>query len=141
VQMAIRLFLALALVAALQAGAVAQNKPVQGKQQVAVKTIWDFQTELGLTERQKSEIKASVSQLNTKIKGQRQRLAAASNRVNQLIKDNASIEVIRGKLHEVANLQIELKIADIETARKINTILTPQQLAKWRDIQKKSRPG
>ena len=43
------------------------------------------------------------------------------------------------KLTEISQVQIDMRMLDIETARKINKVMTPEQLAKWRDIQAKMR--
>jgi len=109
------------------------------KPAAAVKTIFDYSRELGLTDQQTADLKAAIKALQDTVAVTRPRLQAAGKQLNMMIATEAPIDEIRARLVEYHTLQIDLKLADVTTARKINAILTKEQLAKWRDIQVKAR--
>ena len=51
----------------------------------------------------------------------------------------ADLKQIRAKLQEIADLSVESGCADVEASRKINAVMTPEQLKKWRSIQAAAR--
>lgn len=101
--------------------------------------IWEYQKELGLSAKQQADMRAAVAALRQQVNAKQPKLQSTTTEVQHLIAGDAPIPVIRAKLHDLASLQIDLKVADIETARKINALMTPRQLAKWHDIQARTR--
>lgn len=105
----------------------------------AVKTIFDYQKELGLTDKQLADIRAALKGLQDSLATLGQKLQVVDKEAAQAIQADAPLPQIRAKLQEVAAVQIDMRIADIDTSRKVNAILTKAQLAKWHEIQKKAR--
>lgn len=134
------LVLAVALVPLAAAAQTPAPKPSPAaKPAAAVKTIFDYAKELGLTGQQTTDLKAAIKALQDTVAATRPRMEAAGKQLNQMIASEAPIDDIKKTLVEYHTLQIDLKLADIATARRVNAILTKEQLAKWRDIQVKAR--
>jgi len=53
-----------------------------------------------------------------------------------MIRDNASLKVIRKKIEDIGKVQVDIIYKDIEVSRKIEDTLSSEQLVKWRSIQK-----
>lgn len=104
-------------------------------------TIFDYQKELGITEKQSADMKAALKDLAQRVQPIQAKLGDLNSQIGQDMEKEAPLPKIREKLLEFATLQVDMKMADIETARKINAILTREQLTKWRDIQSKARAG
>jgi len=51
------------------------------------------------------------------------------------MKKESDLEQIRKNLMDQANLQASIRYDDFAASRKINKVLSADQLAKWRDIQ------
>lgn len=107
--------------------------------QAAFKTIFDYRKEIGLTEKQATDIRAALKGLQQRLASLTEQLQAADKKCTQTIASEAPIAQIRAALQEMANITVEMRIADVETSRKVNSILSSDQLAKWREIQKKAR--
>ena len=136
------LALAMFFLAALCQGVLAQNKPAgkgggQPKQQV--RTIFDYQKELGLTEKQSNDIKTLFASLKARLEDLNKNRKDATEALKILISKEADLKQIRAKLQEIADLSVESGCADIEASRKINAVMTPDQLKKWRSIQAEAR--
>jgi len=50
---------------------------------------------------------------------------------------NAALEKAKEYMKANVNILVEMQAADVSAARQINKLLSPDQLAKWREIQKK----
>ncbi|MDE1921522.1 MAG: hypothetical protein KGJ09_08410 [Candidatus Omnitrophica bacterium] len=109
----------------------AQNQPEQ------VKTIFSFKNELGITDDQELKLKALLYDEQNFIDGQNNTLKELGAQLNQLIEKNADMAAIKSKLEEMSRIQVDISYRNIEDSRKVAEILTPQQLAQWRSIQKK----
>jgi hypothetical protein len=121
-----------------QADAASSSKTSANKQ-VQPKTIFDFQSQLNLTNTQMTEMKKDLEHFQKRLIEDRAKFQLAAISLQSLIKKQAPISSIKIKLKKEASLQIDMKLADIETARKIEGVLTPGQLKKWRQIQKENR--
>lgn len=104
-----------------------------------IKTMWDYQKELGLTDKQITDMKQAVTDLEKTVRAQQERLKPLDAQLNDQISKDAPIEQIRATLQSIAAIQIEIRLADVGTSRKINSILTADQLKKWREIQRAAR--
>jgi Spy/CpxP family protein refolding chaperone len=127
--------------------AFAQKKGAAGKgngaaagqqQQRRIKTIFDYKPELGLTDAQETQIKDALKKLAAYLKECQTRIVKNLREVKTLRDQEADIEKIKPFLKSNADIQVEMGVADIQASRQINRILKPEQLTKWRDIQKKS---
>ncbi|MDP2156822.1 MAG: hypothetical protein Q8K68_03830 [Nitrospirota bacterium] len=124
-------------------GAVASK---EGAQKEAVqapkgKTIYDYKSELNLTDDQIAKIKELISNLEKDVKVLQARITIVNADLEPLIKkdDLADMPQIKAKLKERYDLLSQIDIANIETRKKINTTLSPAQLKKWREIQAAAR--
>jgi len=59
--------------------------------------------------------------------------------LEDLTEKEADLEGIRRKLREISELRINLRIQDLEASRKINRVLSSEQLKRWRGIQAAAR--
>lgn len=100
-----------------------------------VKTIFDYRQELNLTERQEQEIKSILSQLSQEMRVTRAKLTLLEVEANDLIKKDGDLELIRKRIKDAAEIQVDLKMADITATRKINSVMSSEQLKKWRALQ------
>jgi len=88
------------------------------------------------------KIKTYLADLEKKVKD-------SANKINQLNKDIVTSldkesglnDAARQKIKESFALRADITIADLETGTKINKLLTPDQLKKWKDIRKKAVEG
>ncbi|MDE2027557.1 MAG: hypothetical protein KGK03_01610 [Candidatus Omnitrophica bacterium] len=112
---------------------LAQNQ--QGQDQV--KTIFSFKNDLGITDDQELKLKALLYDEQTFLDQQNATLKTLGGELNKMIEDKADMPAIKGKLKEISKAQVDISYRNIEDGRKVETILTPDQLTKWRDIQKK----
>ena len=110
----------------------------QSGQSGEVKTIFSFKKELGLTDEQESKIKALLYDDQSLMSTSRTTLNARASELSQLIKDKGDMKVIKSKLEEISKIQVEMTCKDIENSRKIDNILLPAQIEKWKAIKEKA---
>ena len=123
--------LALAIAVAPALTARAAEKPVR--------SLWDYEQELGLTPHQVAAMKQLVTRLATRIETMKQRVIEIDQEATKLLQSEAPLDELRARMMEAARLQVEMRIADVETSRQINDLLKPAQLSKWRSIQARVR--
>jgi len=102
-----------------------------------VKTIFSFKDEVGLTDDQENKLKALLYDEQSLITSHNDTLKSLGAELSKLIEDKADMPTIKSKLENIAKIQVEVSCINIEDARKVETILTPAQLDKWKDIQKR----
>jgi len=110
-------------------------KPVQEAQKQEVKTIFNYKKELGLTEKQSEDMKALVSKLQALLNEKGKEISELRNGLGDMIKNKDNLSAVRSQLRKIADLQVEISYNDIETARKIEGVLTSAQMKKWQAIQ------
>jgi Spy/CpxP family protein refolding chaperone len=110
-------------------------KPVQEAQKQEVKTIFNYKKELGLTEKQSEDMKALVSKLQALLNEKGREISELRNGLGDMIKNKDNLSAVRSQLRKIADLQVEISYNDIETARKIEGVLTSAQMKKWQAIQ------
>lgn len=128
------LLLALAFLA-LGGASFAQKAP-QGKK---IKTLVDYRAELGLTDAQVSDITEALRSFKTNVTEQRKLLTQSEQEYSKLVSDHAPLDQVKQKLRQVTDANFNLRYADVLTSRKVEGILSTEQLSKWRDIQAKVR--
>lgn len=101
-------------------------------------TIFDYQKDLGLSDKQVADIKAATTALQTTLAERAQEITTLRQDINAMIASNERIERIREKLQKISTLQIDNACLDIETVRKVEATLTPSQMIKWQEIQAKN---
>lgn len=101
-----------------------------------MKTIWDFREELSLSREQEGRIREQLRHFEKELVRLHARQRVVEQEIQTLVEQNASQEALRGKLRESAEIQVEIRLEDILTARQIRQILTPEQLNRWKKIQR-----
>jgi len=125
-----------ALTVAVMAGGLAYAQPAD---QPVRKTIFDYKAELGLSDDQEKQIRSILAGLNREVRLNRAKLTILEIEIEDQIQQEADLEAIREKLNEQARLQAETRYADLAAGRKINVVLTPNQLTQWRAVQAAAR--
>jgi hypothetical protein len=108
-----------------------------GRKQVT--TIFAFKKELGMTDKQENDIKSALKSLSVTLKPMQEKKMTLLKEYIQLRDSEAPLPQMKAKLQEISAVEIDMTLADISGSRRINSILSKDQLAKWRDIQKKAR--
>lgn len=126
------LFLVMVFVA-VSVSVFAQGEKEQ-KQKIN-KTIFDYKSDLKLTDEQVRKIKEYIIAFDKDNRVKRAKLTILDADLRTLFEKEADMNQIRPKVKEAYDIQADMRIADIETARKINSVLTPAQLKKWKEIQ------
>lgn len=111
-------------------------EPSKGRK---VKTLVDYKTELTLSDAQVSQIQDALKTFRTTIVEQRKLLSQFEGEYSKLVAEKAPLEQIKQKLRQVTDTNFNLRYADVLTSRKVESILTDEQLARWREIQSKVR--
>lgn len=129
---ALLVLLALGLIA-LRPGWAEPGKPRK------VKTLVDYKAELSLTDTQIKDIQEALKAFQVTIVEQRKLLKQYEEEYGKLVSEKAPLDQIKQKLRQVTDTNFNLRYADVLTSRKVESILTVEQMTKWRDIQAKVR--
>ena len=105
--------------------------------QPVVKTIFDYQKEIGLTDKQVTDMKKLTTDLQTTLNGKDKDLMALRNDLGEMIRSKQDIAAIKKQMQKIANLQVDNSCLDIQASRSIEAIMKQEQLNKWKEIQKK----
>lgn len=111
--------------------------PTPGAPAKKVNTIFDYQKDLNLTDEQVTTMKGALKELNESVTAGRSKIATLEANYRKFLESEPSISAAKTKLREIADAQVELRIVDLQTSRKIIGTLKPEQLKKWREIQVK----
>lgn len=127
----------LALVLLLVCPALAQKQGQAPSKKV--KTLVDYKAELGLSDKQVADIGAALKSFQTTMVEQRKLLMKYEGEYSKLVSDHAPLDQVKQKLRQVTDTNFNLRYADVLTSRKVESIMTGDQIAKWRAIQAKVR--
>ncbi|MEO0278885.1 MAG: Spy/CpxP family protein refolding chaperone [candidate division WOR-3 bacterium] len=106
-------------------------------QNVRPKGILDYKKELALTDKQVNTIDDAIKGFEAKAKEIEKKMQTLSQEINSLLASSGNMETIKKKIKELYLLRADLDIANIEAARKINSVLTPEQRKKWQEIRQR----
>jgi Spy/CpxP family protein refolding chaperone len=115
------------------------------RRMIRVKTILDYKDELKLTNDQVEKIKAYLFDLERKRGELRRRLTSVNREILDLLRQWAekqgslNLGKVEKKIREAYQIRADMAIAEIETAEKINEVLTPGQYEKWKKIRSRKR--
>lgn len=112
-----------------------QTAATQVAPKPAAKMIFDYQAELGLTDKQIADLKKLITDLQTTLTTNTNDINNLRKDLSTLITDKKEMKDIRSKRQKIANLQVDNFCLDLETARKIEGILSADQIKKWQDIR------
>jgi Spy/CpxP family protein refolding chaperone len=101
------------------------------------KTILDFKDELGLTLKQVDKIKVILYDFEKETSSLQKRIVLQNNRIIDLLEKESDLKEIRNEVNKVFSMRADLVMLELETARKIDALLTKKQLKKWREIKRK----
>ncbi len=113
--------------------------------QRAPRTILDYKDKLKLTNEQVEKIKAYLFDLERREGSLRRELARVNREVLALLAKGAekqgslNLDEVRKKVDRSFQIRADMVMAEIETAEKINRLLTPAQFKQWREINSKRR--
>ncbi|MFA5144941.1 MAG: hypothetical protein WC723_02930 [Candidatus Omnitrophota bacterium] len=133
------IFAAAALLLGLALNGFAQEATAVDTQKQEIKTIFSYKTELGLTDKQQDSIRKLLLDLQNIFVEKAKEINTLRQDLSRMIKDKKDMRTIRRKIEDIAKIQVDNTCRDIETSRKIEGTLNPEQLKKWHDIQKQVR--
>ncbi len=127
----------------LAALAVALGAPgwaQEAKQPPKVKTLFDYKSELSLSDAQINTMKSQLTELNNSVKSSREQLTKLENEYRAMIaKDATTPAQAKVKLEEIAEATVAMRLKDLAISRKITSTMTAEQREKWKAIQAKVR--
>jgi hypothetical protein len=104
-----------------------------------VRTLVDYKAELSLTDVQIKEIGEALKAFQTTMVEQRKLLTQYEGEYSKLVSERAPLDQVKQKLRQVTDVNFNLRYADVLTSRKVEGILSADQLTRWREIQAKVR--
>lgn len=111
----------------------AKAQPAAVKRQV--RTILDYKAELNLTEEQIRKIRDYMNTLDKDFRVMKANLSLINVDLQNLMERDADMAEIKKKVRESYDTQASMRIADLETARNINKVLSKDQFKKWKAIR------
>lgn len=117
------------------------STPVLADPPQKAKTVLSFATELNLSADQRKKLVDLLGGLRTQLVAGQERSVTLQRELNALLRSNAPLPQIRQKFEEIAKNEVDGKMADVSTARRVQEVLTTDQFEKWKAIQIKSRAG
>jgi vacuolar-type H+-ATPase subunit I/STV1 len=106
-------------------------------QQQGMKTIFDYQKEVGLTDKQVADMQKVMGDLQNTLNDKAKELGTMRQALSDMIAKKDDMKSIKAQMQKIANLQVDNSCMDIEASRKVEQIMKPEQIAKWKEIQKK----
>ncbi len=100
------------------------------------KTIFDYKSELKLSDNQENKIKAVVYDHESTLKGSLGKVKQLRAELIKILDQKGQLSDVKAKLDEIGKVQVDIWYDDIATSRKIEDTLLPDQLSRWKDIQK-----
>jgi Spy/CpxP family protein refolding chaperone len=100
------------------------------------KTIFSFKKEIGLSDEQENKIKVLLFDGENLMKSYRRDLNTLGEELARMINKDEDMSLIKSKLTEISKIQVEVSCYNVESARKVRGILSPEQLKTWEDIKK-----
>ena len=112
--------------------------PVRCDTSHKARTVLSFAKELNLSTDQRAKITQTLSDLRRQLVACQERNGSLQKALNELLRAQAPLSQVRQKFEEIAANEVEAKMADIGTARKIQEVLTAEQFERWKGIQVKN---
>jgi len=106
-------------------------------QQDQVKTIFSFKNELAISDDQELKLKALLYDEQSFLDTNNNTLKTMGAELSKMIDKKEDMLAIKSKLEAIAKIQVDVSYRNISDSRSIEAILTPEQIEKWKDIQKK----
>jgi septal ring factor EnvC (AmiA/AmiB activator) len=119
--------------------ALAQTRKAASRPTQKIKTIWDYDKELGMSPEQVQKLKDALTQLQNQLNTLKGTWVSQEKELKALLEKNAPEPQIKAKLQQIAATQVDMRMADVQTSRQVNAVLSADQMARWRDIQARAR--
>ncbi|MFA5164166.1 MAG: hypothetical protein WC481_01175 [Candidatus Omnitrophota bacterium] len=113
--------------------------PASHAQDKSGKYIFEYKKELALTDKQEKELRGIIGKLSKYLSDNKKLMDGLKAELDMFIEKKTDIKKIRAKLEEISKVQVDSNCEDILSARAVEGVLTPEQLAKWRTIQQETR--
>lgn len=107
-----------------------------GQRRIVRRTILDYKDVLALRPDQVKKIRGYLEEFEKEARPLKERIVSLNREIIQLLKDKGDIKTLRKKVKENYSLRADLFVDNIATERKIEGVLTPQQLKKWKEIKR-----
>ena len=130
-----------ALVSTPLAAHAQTGSPQASTPAVEKNTIFDYKAELKLTDEQEQQIRQILTELARELQLQGARRTIVTHELGELLKKEADLAQIKKQLEQESALSASMTYEDIAASRRINAVLTPEQLKKWRGIQEAGARG
>ncbi len=98
-------------------------------------TILDFKDELKLSNTQVKEIENLLTEFKKRQTDAAKEIRKHDAKLRELLQKDGDIAEIRKEVKEIYRLRGEMVIDELETARKIDGVLNPEQKKKWKEIR------
>lgn len=98
-------------------------------------TIFDYSAQLKLQEGQTQNLRDLLNELRQQSARLQTSLVREEQSYRQLVSQQAELGEIRKSLNRIQDLRVSLRMLDISSQRKLEGVLTTQQLGQWRAIQ------
>lgn len=102
-------------------------------------TLLDYRSELALTDQQVKTIQKTLLAYHTVVSHERKSLSSYEKEYSALVASGAPLEEIKSKLRQCTDATFNLRLADVSTARKVESVLSAAQLKTWHNLQAKVR--
>lgn len=104
-----------------------------------IKTLLDYQSELGMSDKQVEDIKKTLQEFQENMVKLRKAWIGSELAYKKMIEEHASLDDIKKQLIQNANLRANMRFYDVVTSRKVEGLLTAEQLKKWKSLQTEMR--
>ena len=84
-------------------------------------------------------LKRAALELQTRVRDLSASMPEEEARLSRMIRGRAALEAIRLQLERIARTQVEIRMADVMSARKIDEVLSDRQREHWEALQEDSR--
>lgn len=127
---------ALCLAMALPLHGQAKAPQAQG---TPARSIFDYKAELGLSDAQVEKIKVTLIAFQKQLGARREALAKANDELGKLLGEHAALDAIKAKLQQIGAIELDVRMLDVTTSRTVESVLTGEQMRKWRTMQQAAR--
>ncbi len=103
------------------------------------KSLVDFRQELKLSDRQVEAITSTLQRFQEENVTLRFKLGVAERETASLVERRGDLAAIKANLKQASDLEYQMRLLDLETSRRVEEILSPEQLKRWQAIQSKER--
>ncbi|GMU56133.1 MAG: hypothetical protein AMXMBFR33_52790 [Candidatus Xenobia bacterium] len=103
------------------------------------RSLVDFRQELKLSGQQVEAITSTLQRFQEENATLRFKLNVAERETASLVERRGDLAAIKANLKQASDLQYQMRLLDLETSRKLEGILSPEQLKRWQAIQAKER--